>query len=119
MTVALRASKRTRMVVTAAGNVVFQEMAGSAEVPPLTRFCHAKTIMSIDTGSQQKLIGRTVWVMAVSTHNDLVLGTCAKAIRSVRILCKAIIARRRPRFPVLPMPVRGDAATPIDCQQIS
>ena len=114
MTVAVGARKRSRMIA----RVVFQVMAGPAEVPPLTRSWHGKTIMTIDTGPQQKLIGRPVGVMAVGTHNDLVLRTCAKAIRSVRIHTKAIITGRCPRFPVLPMPVRAAAVTPIDCQQI-
>ena len=115
MTVAVGAIKRTGMVA----RVVSQVMAGLTEVPPLTRSWHGKAILSIDTGSQQKLIGRSVRVMAVGTHNHLILSTCAKAIRSIRILTKAIIARRRPWFPVLPMPVRAAAVTPIDCQQIS
>jgi hypothetical protein len=70
MTVAVGANFVTRMV---AGVAVFQVMAGPTEVPPLTRSWHANTICSIDTGSQQKFIGRSMGVMAVGTHNDLVL----------------------------------------------
>jgi hypothetical protein len=112
MAVAFGTVKRTRVVAW----IVFQVMAGPAKVPPLTRAWDRETVLPIDTRSQEKLIGRSVGVMAVGAHNHLVFRAGIKTVRSKRILSEAIVASRCSRFPLLPMAV---AVFPIDGQQVS
>ncbi len=64
-------------------------MAGSTEFPVMTRLRYYNVVFSIDTGPQQKFIGRSMGLMAVRAHHGYKIPLVIRVIKAaiVRIMC--------------------------------
>lgn len=69
--------------------IAAQPMAGSTEFPVMTRLGNENVAFAIDTGPQQKLIGRSMGLMAVRAHHGYKIPLVVRVIEAaiVRVMC--------------------------------
>ena len=69
--------------------IAAQPMAGSTEFSVVTRLRYQNVTFSIDTGPQQKLIGRSMGLMAVRAHHGYKIPLVVRVIEAaiVRVMC--------------------------------